>query len=231
MPEGPSLVIAKEAIAIFNRKKILAVTGNAKIDTGRLENKTIRAIKTWGKHLLICFDGFYMRIHLLMFGTYLVNDAKNKPLKLGLMFKKDQLNFYTCAVRLEDIMSDAWDAKKALKKLKAQPGEMICDALLDQEIFSGLGNIIKNEILYNTCIHPKSIAGKMPAAKTKELITEAVRYSFDFLKWKKEATLQKHWQAYVKKTCPRCNIPFHKEHTGTKKRRSFFCDNCQRLYV
>src|ERR1700712_4365348 len=98
MPEGPSIIILKEAVARFNRKKVLAASGNAKIDMKRLEGKTIRSINSWGKHLLICFDGFYLRIHLLMFGTYRINERKTTPLRLGLQFKKDELNFYTAAI-------------------------------------------------------------------------------------------------------------------------------------
>ena len=50
MPEGPSIVILKETIARFNQKKILKATGNAKIEMERLQNKTIRNIRSWGKH-------------------------------------------------------------------------------------------------------------------------------------------------------------------------------------
>src|SRR5258705_13938579 len=96
MPEGPSIVILKEAVSRFRGEKILSVTGNAKIDRKRLENNTISDIKSWGKHLVICFDGFFIRIHLLMFGTYRINETKTTQLRLGLQFKNDQLNFYTC---------------------------------------------------------------------------------------------------------------------------------------
>jgi endonuclease-8 len=242
MPEGPSIVILQEAIARFNRKKVVEATGNAKIDMKRLEGKTIRSIKTWGKHLLICFDGFFIRIHLLMFGTYRINERKETAPRLSLQFKKDELNFYTAAIKLvegdpddvydwsADVMNKNWDAKKALKKIKENGAELICDVLLDQAIFSGVGNIIKNEILFITRIHPKSKVGKIPVARVKALIAEAVSYSFDFLRWKKAFELKKHWLAYGKKTCPRCKIPLHKEYPGKRKRRSFFCDNCQVAY-
>ena len=242
MPEGPSIVILREEIARFKRKKVIKAIGNSKIDLKRLENKTIRDIKSWGKHLLICFDGFFIRIHLLMFGTYRINERKATSLRLGLIFKNDELNFYTCAVLLTegqpddtydwsaDVMNDAWDSKKAVKKLKKQPGELVCDALLDQDIFAGVGNIIKNEILFITYIHPESKLGNIPLAKLKELVDEAVSYSFQFLKWKKAFVLRKHWLAHTKKTCPRCNIPLHKAYPGTRKRRSFFCNNCQVKY-
>ncbi|HTL10160.1 MAG TPA: DNA-formamidopyrimidine glycosylase family protein, partial [Chitinophagaceae bacterium] len=82
MPEGPSIVILREAVSRFARKKVLHATGNAKIDMKRMENKTIRSIQSWGKHLLISFDGFYIRIHLLMFGSYLINEEKKTKLRL-----------------------------------------------------------------------------------------------------------------------------------------------------
>ena len=82
MPEGPSILLIRESLQSFAGKKILAVKGNSKIDQSRLLNQEIRAIKSWGKHLLICFDKFTLRIHFLMFGTYLINKKKSTPLRL-----------------------------------------------------------------------------------------------------------------------------------------------------
>ncbi len=45
-------------------------------------------------------------------------------------------------------MSDTWNAAAARKKLRAMPETLVCDALLDQNVFAGVGNIIKNEVLY-----------------------------------------------------------------------------------
>lgn len=243
MPEGPSIIIAKEAIEQFVNHVVLSASGNAKIDMSRPEHKKLLEIRTWGKHLLLCFSGFTLRIHFLMFGTYLVDERKTTPLKLRLSFKSGrELNFYTSNIKLlegdvndhydwsGDVMNDDWNAKKAKAKLKEMPETLICDALLDQDIFSGVGNIIKNEALYRARIHPESTVGKIPAKKLAELIDEASAYSFEFLKWKKQGTLKKHWEAYTKKRCMRCDLPLIKEYTGTKKRRSFFCENCQKFY-
>ncbi|AWH85237.1 endonuclease [Flavobacterium album] len=243
MPEGPSLVIAREEALLFEGQTVISADGNAKIDMSRIEGKKLEAIRTWGKHLLLCFDGFTLRVHFLMFGTYRVNERKDAKLRLGLVFKTGELNFYTAAVKVlegdvndyydwaGDVMNDAWDAKKAKAKLKEVPDKLVCDALLEQDIFSGVGNIIKNEVLYRVRVHPKSLVGSIPPKKMNELIEEARHYSFQFLEWKKKYELKKHWLAHTKKTCLRCNLPFVKEHTGVKKRRSFFCTNCQKLYV
>ena len=159
-----------------------------------------------------------------------------------LIFKDQVLSFYACSIKFieedteeiydwtSDVMNHEWNPKAAKKKLKSIPDELACDALLDQNIFAGVGNIIKNEVLFRIRLHPESKIENISAFKLNELIKEARNYSFDFLKWKKEFVLKKHWLAHTKKFCPRCNIPFIKKHCGKMKRRTFFCANCQILY-
>ena len=116
------------------------------------------------------------------------------------------------------------------RKLKKMPDTMVCDALLDQNVFSGVGNIIKNEVLYRIFLHPETLVGDIPPRKLTQLINESRNYSFDFLKWKKAYVLKKHWLAHTKKTCKRCDLPFMKKYCGKTKRRTFFCENCQLFY-
>ncbi len=243
MPEGPSIVLLKEEVWQFNGKKIIAVSGNSKIEQGRLLNKKVIAFKSWGKHFLICFSEFTVRVHFLMFGSYRVNDSKDQPVRLNLTFRNGELNLYACSVKIlegnaddlydwsNDVMNDAWNPKNARTKLKGVPAMLICDALLEQEIFSGVGNIIKNEVLYRVRVHPLSVVGKIPALKIKRIIEEARIYSFQFLEWKRNYELKKHWLAHTKKWCLRCDLPIVRKHTGVKNRRSFFCVNCQKLYA
>jgi endonuclease-8 len=242
MPEGPSIVILKEEVYQFSGHTVISVSGSSKIDMDRIQHKELFSFKTWGKNFLLCFDGFTIKIHLLMFGTYLINETKSLNPKLSLTFDNGELNFYTCSVTMlegdlnqhydwtSDVMNENWNPKAAKTKLQAVPDKMICDALLEQDIFSGVGNIIKNEVLYRVNIHPESNVGKIPARKINEIIKEAVIYSFQFLDWKKKGELKKHWLAHTKKNCLRCDIPLIKKQTGTKKRKSFFCTNCQKLY-
>ena len=92
MPEGPSIVILKGAVAAFKGKKIIEVSGNTSIDKERLLNKKIVDFKSWGKHFLICFKGFTVRIHFLLFGSYMINETKDRPIRLGLVFNKGSIN-------------------------------------------------------------------------------------------------------------------------------------------
>lgn len=79
MPEGPSIVILREEVASFTGKTLLRATGNSKIDTQRLVNQHIVALRSWGKHFPIEFSGFAVRIHLLMFGTCRIRQFPNAP--------------------------------------------------------------------------------------------------------------------------------------------------------
>ncbi|MDO9359229.1 MAG: DNA-formamidopyrimidine glycosylase family protein [Polaromonas sp.] len=243
MPEGPSIVIATENMAGFTGKKITRASGTAAIDMAQLAGRRIASLRSWGKHFLIDMDDVTVRIHFLMFGTYLINEKKALAPKLSLHFSGgQQLNFYTCAVKLidgpleeaydwsADVLSDHWDARAALRKLQAAPTVLACDALLDQTIFSGVGNIIKNEVLFRVHVHPLSQVGAVPARRLRVMVDDARDYSFDFLAWKKAGVLKKHWLAHTREICPRCVIPFSKAHLGKTRRRSFFCECCQQNY-
>jgi endonuclease-8 len=127
-------------------------------------------------------------------------------------------------------MNYTWSASKAKKKLKELPETFVCDALLDQKIFAGVGNIIKNEVCYRIYVHPESKVGNLPTKQLNQLIKEAKNYSFDFLRWKKEYVLKKHWLAHTKKICKRCDFTLVKKYSGKTKRRTFFCSICQVLY-
>jgi endonuclease-8 len=241
MPEGPSLVILRDEAERFVGRRIVRATGNSKIDMQRLEGKVVD-FRTWGKHFLIIVPGYTLRVHFLMFGSYTIDERKPREPRLRLLFAKGEINFYSCAIRpvdgdldevydwSADVMSDDWDAAAARRKLRALPQTLVCDALLDQQIFSGVGNIIKNEVLFRVRVHPQSKVGALPAAKLAAMVREARQYSFDFLAWKREFVLRKHWLVHTKRTCPRCEGALTKAYLGTTNRRSFFCERCQKRY-
>lgn len=242
MPEGPSLVLLKEEVQAFKGKKILAVTGNSKENIQQLQGQKIIDFKTWGKHFLICTEATTLRIHFLLFGKYLINERKDATPRLSLQFNNEELNFYTCSVKFidvplddvydwsADVLNDAWDAKAAKKKLKSKTDELVCDVLLDQNIFAGVGNIIKNEVLYRIKVHPETKVGALSEKKLNELIKEARNYSFDFLNWKRDFVLRQHWLAHTKRTCNRDASPIIKKHLGKTNRRTFYCTTCQVKY-
>lgn len=243
MPEGPSIVILKELIEALHLEgqEVKEVSGNTSLDKDRVLHQKVIAFKSWGKHFLICFDDFALRIHFMLFGSYRINEVKEAKPRIGLRFKNDELNFYACSLKFiegdldevydweADVMSATWKPQKAAQKIIAKGDELVCDILLNQDIFAGVGNIIKNEVLYRIGVSPLNKVKNIPPAKLKKLIAEASNYSFDFLHWKKEYTLKKHWLIHTKKVCPK-NHPVIKAYLGKTNRRTFYCTTCQKVY-
>ena len=240
--EGPSLVILREEVQPFKGKKIIAATGYAEIDFKRLVNQRVKDFKTWGKHFLIVFPKFTLRIHFLLFGTYYINERKNTNPKVSLRFRNGELNCYVCSAKFievplnkvydweVDLLSAKWNYRKVRKYFVSKADQMMCDVLLDPNIFSGSGNIIKNEALYRAGVHPESMVGAIPAKKQTELVRAMHSYTHDFLNWKKQGVLGKNWKIYARKKCQGCGGSVRKKYIGKLKRRSFICNNCMDKY-
>jgi endonuclease VIII len=249
VPEGPSIVILRQEAAKFAGQRVRGVSGNSRQDVQRMHGQRVRAICSWGKHFLVAFDGFALRVHFMLFGRYRIDEDKTDRAgnpsvpRVSLTFANGVLNLYACSVRFvegdlddhydwsADVMADAWDPKQARRKLKAAPDTLVADALLDQSIFAGVGNIIKNEVLFRIRVHPESTIGALPPRKLTELIRQAREYSFDFLEWKRAFVLKKHYQVHTKTICPRDgNRLSYRKHLGRAQRRAFFCEVCQKRY-
>ena len=244
MPEGPSIVILRDEAAAFAGRTVRYAQGNAKIDMQRLPGRRVLALRSFGKQFLIELSGgLSVRVHLLMFGSYRIDEGRDIAPRLHLGFDEGELNFYNCSVRLlegeldtlydwrGDVMSDQWSPALARAKLRRMPHTLVCDALLDQAVFAGVGNIIKNEVLYRIRVHPLSTVGALSAYKLRQLVEQARVYTFEFLAWKKAHVLARHWLVHNRGRCPRHDIPLQRAHLGKTHRRSFFCLCCQKLYT
>ncbi len=247
--EGPSLYLAARQLQPFRGKTVLSVEGNTKIEKERLLNKNVKTIFSWGKHLIIQFDVFALRTHFLLFGAFeaevnsstLTGDYRRSYTpRLQLDFENGSIKLFNCSVKfLEttnakasydftiDIMSPKWDSDQAFDSISAKPNAKIADLLLDQEIFAGVGNIIKNEVLWRIRIHPETEVKNIPPHKLTELIAETKKFSLLFYKWRKVFSLRKHLDIYQKSICPRCGANVKREKTGKRNRISHFCPVCQ----
>ena len=250
--EGPSLLIAEENLKYFKNKQVKSVTGNTKVGKERLVDKSVLDIFSWGKHLVFQFDEFAMRIHFMLYGTFTseINGEQitgeytktGRLIRLELIFDGGNIRLYNCSIKFieeknakeaydfsKNIMSSKWNSSNALASVLSNPNEEIADVLLDQEIFAGVGNIIKNEVLSITLTNPKTNVKDLSNKKIKEIIKVAYDFSRDFYKWRKKFVLKKHLIIYRKSICPHCGGKVIREKIGKRYRWSFYCPLCQPL--
>lgn len=165
------------------------------IDT--LEGRALQAVDTHGKNLLLRISGdITIRCHALMYGSWQVGEpgmATRKPekqVRLRLrtaaheavffngpvvdIMTDDELATYEPVAGLgPDVMKEDFDRDEAWRRLQQKAGLEIGEALLDQTIVAGIGNIFKSEALFVAGIDPRREVGYV-ARDEVERIWDAV---------------------------------------------------------
>lgn len=240
MPEGPSILHLKDQLMPFKNKVVKKAGGYGKMPTDWIEGRKLVKIKTWGKHLLLVFTNGTVRVHLGLFGSVLINKRKEVNRSFFLEFAKGEINGYVVrAKKIEDIdeeydwrtdiLSPEFDKKYVKKLVREQANKTIDDILMDQDIFTGVGNIIRNEALYRAGIHPLSIVHKIPAAKLTKLVNEVLKYSILFYNNLGENNRHNDFQVY-KKDYAEDGSEVTMEKLKKSNRKIYFSEHQQVLY-
>lgn len=53
-----------------------------------------------------------------------------------------------------DVCSQQFSFSRSEEAVRSQCRRMLCDVLMDQAVMPGVGNIIKNEALFDSGLHP-----------------------------------------------------------------------------
>jgi endonuclease VIII len=248
--EGPSIYLAAEQLRPFVGRRVIRVSGNSTIGIARLRHQKVVDIFAWGKQLVFQFGTFALRIHFLLWGTFAAtvhgksvtgDYRRTSPPRLVLTFANGEITIWSASLRYvdtarakddydlsSDVMSEAWNARAAMRRVRRHPDAEIADVLLDQSIFAGVGNIIKNEVLFRTRTSPFTIVRDISSRRLRAITDDARQFSFRFLELRRTFSLRKNLEVYGKSVCPRCGAKIRRRVHGTRHRRSFFCAVCQR---
>jgi len=243
--EGPPLRLIAEKLSRLIGEFVAEVSGNSKIQQKRLQGQKVLDVFSWGKNLFLQFPEFSLKVHFLMFGSYRFNEERKGVVpRLSIVFSQDTLNLYNCSVKILsnsdvkelfdkelDIMSDNWNQTKTIGLMLNLSKALICDVLLDQKVFGGVGNIIKNEALFRGRVHPLSVIQKIPRKKLEDVANEARKFSLSFYRAvKKVESIKSQLVVYGKRQCPQCGEKVVFQKTGRTNRISYFCPSHQKFY-
>ncbi len=242
MPEGPSISHLKNKLSPFINQKVIKAGGYGKMPTAWINGRKLMKILTWGKHLLFVFSNGTVRVHLGLFGEITINERKKVNRSFFLEFNKGEINGYVVrAQKLDksleeiydwrtDILSDHFDPSFVKSLLKTMSDKMIDDVLMDQGVFTGVGNKIRNEALYRAGIHPLSLIGKIPAVKITRLIKEVEKYAKLFYKELETNGVNKTFSVYQREFAADGSEVTMKV-LPRSKRKIFFSEHAQKLYT
>ena len=243
MPEGPSILFLKNKLQRFKGKTVSEASGYGEMDKSEIVNLKLIDIDTYGKNLLFVFKDFFVAVHLGLFGSMLVNKRKKVNASFTLHFGESEINFYVAKTKFykgkptnhfnfkTDVLKPEFDEDFVLNELQTNQGDkMIGDVLMDQNIFAGVGNIIRIESLYHAKIHPDSLVKAIPEKKLIFLLKMVVDYSEEFLNLLKTDKVKETAMIYGKKICPKDKSELFIEELGKIKRKTYVCLKCQKLY-
>ena len=242
MPEGPSILHLRNKLLPFKGKIVKKAGGYGPLPTDWINGKKLLEICTWGKHLLFVFNSGTVRVHLMLFGEVCINERKKVNRSFFLEFAKGEINGYVVkAEKLKgspeevydwrtDILHKNFDAAYVKLLLKEEAKKPIDDVLMDQNIFTGVGNKIRNEALYRAGIHPLSITGKIPAAKITKLIKEVLAYAKIFYHALETKGVNDNFSVY-KQEYAADGSEVTMQVLPRTKRKIYFSEHKQQLYI
>ena len=226
-------LIGQEIIDIKRRGKylIFELTDYYLISHLRMEGKFFDYTDLdYGKHdhIIFIFDDFNLRY----------NDTR----KFGRMdlFKKD-VDIYKCKP-LANVGPDANTNDASTNYLASKfkhINKPVKEALLDQSIMSGLGNIYVDEVLFMARLHPESKTSNLDLDDIKKIkeasvavLNKAISMGGTTIKsfaasHNHTGLFQNELLVHTKDTCPECGSKIKKIRVGG--RGTYFCPNCQKI--
>jgi len=255
--EGPtakaySIRISRE----FNGETVNSVLVRSRklfIDPKELLNRRFSHSDSLGKNILLFFDSIAVRVHLMMYGTihvYMLEEPLQKPIeRVRFMVEglRRKLAVYNAPVveideaenllrRLKeavgpDPLSDEWSREEALKRILKFKKEKVGSILLDQKVIAGVGNILRNEILFRAKVSPEREVESLSEEEVERIVELCELLSREFLRLKVEGkSIRQNLYVYnrYRGRCKYCGSPIRFYMQKPINRKTFVCENCQK---
>lgn len=163
---------------------------------------------------------------------------------LEVQLSKDLICFFDSSVELRDsaesqqrvrmmkeldVCSPKFNPSRAEQAVRKQRGRMLCDVLMDQRVLPGVGNIIRNEALFDSGLHPALRVCHLTEEQTQRLVKMTRDFSLLFYRCRKAGlAISKHYKVYGRSHCGRCRSRITVCRLGENSRMTYFCPHCQR---
>jgi len=244
MPEGDSLHRAARRLQLLVGERVAVETPHPRAAVERLaerlDGRRVLGVEAVGKNLLLSFEGrLVLRSHLRMTGRWQVQPVGaprrgrpwlvlQAPMHEAVLWNGPVLELTARATRRlgPDILAEPPKLARMVENLRREhPSRALGDALLDQRLVSGIGNLWKAEALWRARLSPWLRLGDASGEELEQILAEAASLMRRSLEsGREEHTIYRR----AGRPCPRCSAPIRSRGQGDDNRTAYWCPGCQR---
>jgi endonuclease-8 len=228
---------------------------------------TVAGIESVGKHLLMHFSGgLVLRTHMRMHGSWHIYrtgerwqrsaremrvlvatsefEAVGFNIPVAEFIAERGLAKHSVLARLgPDALAARFDRDEAKRRLRARPSLAIADALLDQRLMAGIGNVFKSEVLFSCGISPFVPVSALDDRQLESLVDTgrtllqanvaaadtSLRKQTGFRRTTRRDDPNERLWVYgrARLPCRRCGAAIAVRKHGTDARLTYWCPSCQ----
>jgi endonuclease-8 len=242
MPEGDSLARTARRLQALVGERVEVETPHPRAAVKRLAEKLdgrrLVGVEAAGKNLLLRFeDGVVLRSHLRMSGRWRVQARGSRLFgrpwlvlrgakREAVLWNGPVLELTDRAVRRlgPDILAQPPDLEAMISNLRREPGRAIGDALLDQRLVAGIGNVWRAEALWEARVSPWRSLEEVSDGELRAVLEAAHEFM--------TASVETSWDRRVVynragRGCRRCGTPIEARGQGDENRTAYWCPACQ----
>jgi endonuclease-8 len=243
MPEGDSLhriavrlqSLVGERVAAESPHPRGRATGVARV----LDGHILEGVEAVGKHLLLRFDGgIVLRSHLRMNGRWGLQrrgaPQRGTPWLVlrGREWEARQWNGPVLALDTRpvrrlgpDLLAESTDVADVVRRLRqSEATHLVGEALLDQRLVAGIGNMGLAEALWNARLSPWRRLGEVADEELAATLSWAQKHMRASVAG---ARSRKAVHRRAGRPCPSCGTPVSSRGLGESNRTAYWCPTCQ----
>ncbi|MFE2430139.1 DNA-formamidopyrimidine glycosylase family protein [Streptomyces sp. NPDC059373] len=260
MPEGDTVWLTARRLheALAGKVLVRCDLRVPQLATADLGGRRVEEVVPRGKHLLARFEGgVTLHSHLMMDGSWhlyapgerwrggpqhQVRAVLASADRVAVGYRLPVLELLPTAEEEKavghlgpDLLGPDWDPGEAVRRLTAEPGRAVGEALLDQRNLAGLGNVYKSELCFLRGVTPWTPTGEVPSPErvvtlAKRLL-EANKARPGHITTGDTRRGRTHWvYGRADRPCLRCGTMIRVADLGPagQERVTYWCPSCQR---
>lgn len=268
MPEGDTIYRSARALHAALADEVITdvqtrVAQIRRLGPGRLVGQRVASVESRGKHLLMWFgpSDLALHTHMQMTGSwhlYRPGERWRKPerqvtLRLDTrawtavafnvpvceVLGRQQVERHPMLTALgPDALAATTDLREARRRLDDRAGQSIAEALLDQGVLAGVGNVYKCEVLFLHGVHPWTLVRDVEPLVRDRLLATAERLLKDNVRSTSPTRITTGaptsaggsalWvYGRSRRPCRRCATAIRVGRQGDHGRITYWCPGCQ----